>query len=370
MNLIDDDDTTPLSFGSIEEDIKYWTDAFIEQKEMDKVSTKTIRSYKAALSSFKEFIKKNNDNTMSSIGVKFVNRYLIDYQALLAEKDSKISKDSLKKLVQQRNDKHLGKNDSNFLVEGKYENTLVHRLAVLKMLLSYISDSNCDEHDYTVLFRRFAKIKIQEKFQDYLSVEDMDTLIDYMKNWHVLYGSVKKYKSKEPRRIAHRDAFLLLLYLLTGARGDEIVHVKLIDIEEFELDREFYYKVRLTNTKGGKIREVAIEKDFIDYHVKYFKSALPGSNYYISSLWDDKLGYINKPVSTDTIRKLANLILKTNNINKSGLHSFRRGYATKRVAHDGVDVSVVANELGNSSDVLERFYLKHDAQSGVRKSKK
>ena len=35
-----------------------------------------------------------------------------------------------------------------------------------------------------------------------------------------------------------------------------------------------------------------------------------------------------------------------------------------------VDVSVVANELGNSSDVLACYYLKDNAESALKKERK
>ena len=368
MRYIDDDNTSPLSIGDFSSDIEGWINLFLDQKILDNVDKKTIRSYKNALASFKDFAKKNNNNTMKHIGVKFVNRYLIDYQASLAEKDKTLPDELRIKITRQRDEKFLGKNDAGFYIDERYQNTLNHRLTVLKMLLKYISENNQENHSYTDLFDGFVKIRIKEKFRDTLSVEEIDKLIDYMMEWKNIYKSEgHNYRSVEPDRIARRDSLLLLIYLLTGARGDEVVKIRLRDIGEFELEGEHYYNIKIQDGKGGKIREIPVHKDYIQGFVEYFKKELPNESYFISSLWNKDIGYYEKNVSADSMRKFANKIFKKNDINVSGLHAFRRGFATKKVAHEGVDIAVTAGIMGNSSNVLERFYLKIDSQAAVKK---
>jgi len=370
--IIDDESTTPLSIGNFIDDLIGWRMAFLEKKLNEGVDPKTIRSYKNALITFEEFAKKHKENTMKTIGAKFINRYLIDYQAILALKDKNIPIDIKDKIISQNKQKNLGINDSGFYIDQRYQNTLNHRLSVVKMLLKYISEENSDGHDYTTLFKKLVKVKIKDKFRDTLSVDEMDDLIDYMYNWPNKYKVAgHKYNSAEPDRIANRDALLLLLYLLTGARGDEVVKIRLRDIEEFELDREKYYKIKIQDAKGGKIREIAVEKEHIQKFVEYFKKELPNSDYYIASQWNKKTGYEkDKFVSADSTRRFANTILKRKGISKHGLHSFRRGFATKKVAHEGLDLATTASMMGNSSSVLERYYLKIDAESTVKKIKK
>ena len=60
--------------------------------------------------------------------------------------------------------------------------------------------------------------------------------------------------------------------------------------------------------------------------------------------------------------KFANFILNKLEINKSGLHAFRRGYVTKRIGKDKIDVSICAKEVGNTVAILEKHYLKHNAE--------
>ena len=368
MRYIDDDNTSPLSIGDLASDIKGWINLFLDQKELDNADKKTIRSYKNALSSFEDFAKKSNDNTMKEIGAKFVNRYLINYQASLAQKDKLLPNELRIKIMKQKDEKFLGRNDAGFYIYERYQNTLNHRLTVLKMLLRYISDNNQENHNYTVSFDGFVKIKIKEKFGDTLSVEEIDRLIDYMIEWPNIYKNEEhNYKSLEPDRIAYRDSLLLLIYLLTGARGDEVVKIRLRDISEFELDGEHYYNIKIQDGKGSKIREIPIHKDYIQKFVNYFTKELPNKDFFISSLWNKKNGYYEKHVSADSMRKFANKIFKKNNINVSGLHTFRRGFAIKKVAHEGVDIAVTAGIMGNSSNVLERFYLKIDSQAAVKK---
>lgn len=367
-SYIDDDNSSPLSIGDFVNDLKGWINLFLDQKVLESADEKTIRSYRCALSSFEEFAKRNSGNKMKNIGAKFVNRYLNDYQSKLAQKDETIPVEIKNRIIKQRDEKFLGKNDAGFYVDERYQNTLSHRLTVLKMLLRYISDNNQENHNYTVLFGGFVKIRIKEKFRDTLSVEEIDLLIDYMTEWSIIYKNENhKYKCIEPDRIAFRDSLLLLIYLLTGARGDEVVKIKLEDISEFELDDEHYYNIKIKDGKGGKIREIPIHKDYIQKFVKYFRRELPDNDFFISALWSKKAGYYNKHVSADSMRKFANKIFENNNIKVSGLHSFRRGFATKKVAHEGLDIATTAGILGNSSSVLERFYLKVDAQAAVKK---
>lgn len=368
MPYIDDDNSSPLSIGDLASDIEGWANLFLQQKKLENADKKTIRSYKDALFSFQAFAKKNNTNTMENIGAKFVNRYLIDYQAALAQRDQTLPKKIRAKIIKQKEERFLGKNDADFYIDERYQNTLNHRLTVVKMFLKHISENNQEEHNYVELFGGFVKIKIKEKFRDTLSVEEIDNLIDYMVNWPYNYRKYgHKYKSVEPDRIARRDALLLLIYLLTGARGDEVVKIALKDIGEFELDGEHYYSIKIQDGKGGKIREVPVHQDYIHPLVEYFRAELPDSSYFISSLWNKDLGYYKNFTPADSVRRFANKIFKANNINVSGLHAFRRGFATKKVAHEGTDIAVTAGIMGNSSSVLEKFYLKIDSQAAVKK---
>jgi integrase/recombinase XerD len=366
MQFIDDELLSPLSSGTIEEDISFWITQFIENKELEKVAPKTIKSYEQALESFKDFVVLHKDNnTMENIGAKFINRYLIEYQALLAStryQEDKLSKEDYETVTRQADKKFLGKNDALFEILKEFENTLTHRVAVIKMLLKFISENNSNEQDYEVIFHQIAKIKIKEKFTEYLTINDIDEVIDFMTIWINVW---KQYKPKSSERYAYRESLLMLLYALTGARSEEVVKIKLRDIEEFSHRNKSYYRIKIQEGKGGNIREIAIEADFIRGHIDYLKQELPDDSYYLSSTYSNGT-YLNKPHHQDNIRKFGNFALKTLGINKSGLHTFRRGFATKKVVHDGVEISTVAKMMGNTTNVLEKYYLKHNAEMNIK----
>lgn len=366
MQFIDDEQLSPLSSGTIDEDINFWVNQFLENKEVEKVAPKTLKSYRQALDSFQDFVKRHSDNNaIENIGAKFINRYLIEYQAQLAIallQENKISIKDYNIVTKQKDKKFLGKNDALFEILKEFENTLTHRTTVVKMLLKFISENNSDSHDYVIIFHQIAKIKSKEKFTDYLTLQEMDEVIDFMTVWVNVY---KKYKPRSSERYAYRESLLMLLYVLTGARSEEVVKIKLEDIKEFEHRSKSYYRIRIQEGKGSKIREVAVEADFIKRHIKFLRAELPENCYYLSSTYSHG-AYLNKPHHQDNIRKFGNYILKILGINKSGLHTFRRAYATKRVVQDGVDISIVAKEMGNTAGVLERFYLKHNAEMNIK----
>ncbi len=368
--LLDDELTYPLSSGTFEEDMNFWISQFIEQKEAEKVAVKTIKSYKDALKTFMLFITKYNENTMKSIGAKFINRYLIEYQSSLALKklnglhkqNTFDGKDHQKYevILHQQEEKHLGKNDVKFEVLPEFENSLDHRLTVIKMLLKYINDNNEDEHDYSPLFRKFAVIKHKDRFTEYITVDEMDEVISFMSVWMDIH---KQYNPKSRVRSAYRNSLLVILYALTGARSEEIVNIKLRDISLFKHRNKEYYRIKIQEGKGGKVREIGVESGYIKKHIQYLKMELPSNNYYIASTYDTQTQtYTKNHTHQDTIRRFGNYILEILNINKKGLHTFRRGYATRRIVYEKAELAVVAKEMGNTAQVLEKYYLKHNAE--------
>jgi len=369
MQFIDDEQLSPLSSGELKEDMRFWVSQFLEQKELDRIAPKSLKSYSYALDTFISFVSKySTQNSMQGIGAKFINRYLIEYQSSLAAQKlsegkglSEDKKKSYKKIVKQKDEKFLGKNDAHFEILHVFDNSLTHRLSVVKMLLKYISDNNEEEHDYTPLFRKFATIKHKEKFSEYITLDEMDQVIALMNVWP---NEFKQYMPKSSFWIAQRDSLLILIYALTGARSEEVVKIKLEDLSVFMHNDREYYSIKILEGKGGNIREIGVESGFIKPHIEFMRECLPNESFYLSSVKINGV-YVDKFQHQDNIRKFGNKILKILGIHKTGLHTFRRGYATRRVMHDGMDVSIVAKEMGNTISIIERFYLKHDAKLSV-----
>ena len=339
-----------------------WLDRYLEFLEIEKVSPKTKKAYHEALQSFMNFIKKHkNTILMDQIGAKFINRYLNNYQFIIAKKaleKENITKEKFHLVSKQNRARNLGKNDANFEVLEQFQSTITQRLTVLKMFLKFITENNKDLHDYVKVFPQLVKVKIQEKDTPYLTANELETVISFMYKWPTIY---KKHKPKSSLRYAYRDALLLLIYALSGARSEEVVHIKLEDIKEMQHKGEDFYVIKLTHAKGGKLRNISIKKHYIEEYIEYFIDNLPHKGYYLSSTYMHNQ-YINKVYHPNNIRKFANFILKLLNINKSGLHTFRRGYATKRLIVDNANISLVAKEIGNTPEILHKHYFKHNVE--------
>lgn len=368
MNFTDDNTLSPLAQEDIYLDMQAWVSQFLENKEMHQLSPKSIKSYKDASESFLSFIKLyREDNVMENIGAKFINRYLIHYQALLSKQKLDKTKDNAdeiakyKRIIKIKDERFLGRNDMVFEVLSEFENTLHHRSNIVKMLLKYISENNSDGHDYQTCFHDIITISVKEKDTDFVTVDEMDSVIDMMSVWSTLY---KTYKPKSTQRYAYRDSLMILLYALTGARSAEVVKIKLQDITPFTHYNKQYYRIKIKEAKGGHKREIGIQADFIKEHIEYFKQELPSDEYFLSSSCIKDI-YTNKSQHPDTTRKFGNYVLKILGINKTGLHTFRRGYATKRVVNDKKSLAVVAKEIGNTAAVLERFYFKYNSEMGL-----
>jgi integrase/recombinase XerD len=287
--------------------------------------------------------------TLDRIGIKYINTMLFEYQISLAYGSGT---PSVSKLLKER--KKVSTNNSTFTILEEFENTLSHRLTIIKMYLKFITELNQEQHDYTKYYDSLVSIRVHDKITHFLTPIELNKVIDFTRDWVNIYID---YLDKSSDRVAYRNALMLTLYALTGARGDEVIHIKLADISRIEKDTKSYYIININKGKGGKKRAVSIEAFYIDPFLRYFETNLPNRDYYLSTTYRN--GYTNKPMSVDNIRVFSNYILGILGIPKSGLHAYRRGYATKRIGSDKVDISIVAKELGNTSAILEKHYLKH-----------
>jgi len=369
MIFTDDQEEFPLSEGymhTASEDLSIWVERFIEQCMLDAVSEKTIKSYKEALEPFIDFSKMHVDTTIEEISARYINRYLQYYQNRLVDilvENKKIESTDLEIVKAEIKKSKLGKNDANFYIAEQCENSLLHRSTVLKMFLKFISEKNQEEIDYTKLFRNIVKINISEKDTKHLTAEELDEIVNFISEWTSKH---KRFKPRSEPQHAYRDALLLLLYAYTGARSEEVVLIRLEDITELTHNKKRFYAIKIKHGKGGKTRSIAVLKTKISKYIDYLRENLPSEKYYISSIFEKGI-YINKPYHQDNIRKFSNYILNDAlGIKKTGLHVFRRSYATKRLTKDNINIALVAKELGHSVAMLEQHYFKHDVTDSIQ----
>ena len=359
MNYLDDLDLYPLAIkdNTSYKNLLIWLNRWLDELTINKVSHRTIKAYKEAIYNFLKFVRYNKID-IEKISARYINRYLINYQIELADKKNITKVADLKKEAKLPK---IGRNDANFTILEEFENTLNHRVIVLKMFLKYITENNSDLHDYTKLFSNIANIKIQEKLTDYLTPKELEQVIEHLLSWDIEF---KNYYPKASKYESIRNALLMLILATTGARGDEVIHIKLKDIKDFFKDDVHYYIINIEEGKGGKKRRVIVQAKYLKKYIEYIKSVIPDNSYYISSTRRNKF-YTNKPVHINSFRTYSNNMLKLIGIDKQGLHIFRRGYATKRIGIDKIDISIVAKELGNTTSILEHHYLKYNPELNI-----
>jgi len=336
------------------ENMKTWADRWLENVKERKVNQKTLKSYGDAIETFLNFVKQNRVRSITDIGARYINRYLMHYQIELAKKRGDRRLDFL--VNESKKDK-IGRNDKGFTILPEYENTLMHRLTIIKNFLTYISANNLQQHDYTKIFGELARIRIKEKMTDFVSPDDMEKLLDFLRHW--AQGGYKEYNRRYDGYHAMRNSLLLSLCALTGARGEEVVNIRLSDIQPHKnASGKAYYLVSIEEGKGGKKRRVAIETERLDLYIDYFKSRLPSPDHYLSVTKKGSI-YGNRPLHVNNLRKFSEKIYGLLGMPYRGLHALRRGYVTRRIMVDGANASIVAKEVGNTVAILEKHYLKY-----------
>jgi integrase/recombinase XerD len=333
-------------------DLDAWRDRYITEKVAQGVSDKTRKSYGEALTPLIEFAHQYDSiMDLEGISAKFVNNYLMWYQEQLAAKDLEANKISMEEYNQVLSNRkaNRGKNDAKLSIVYRYEKSISHRLTVLKQLLLFISENNKENKDFTPIFKYFTKIKVQKRSTDFVTETELEELIDFMKHWPEIY---KKHFPKSSERYAYRNALIVLLYCLTGARADEVISLRLEHIKESEYkDAEgniyLFYTIAYHTTKGDKYREVVVRREEIEPFVSYLRAAFSDASYVISSTYTNG-SYTNKKMADVEMWKFTTYALKAIGVNKSGRHIIRRGYATKELS-DGKDLAIVAMELGHTS---------------------
>ena len=120
------------------------------------------------------------------------------------------------------------------------------------------------------------------------------------------------------------------------------------------------YLPHFKTTKGNKYREADVKRELIEPFVEKIKILLP-EDYYISAQYSAGK-FINTKMADSTMYRFITWSLKLLDINKSGRHIIRRGYATNELG-EGRDIGTVALELGHASpNTTYRHYIKNNPE--------
>lgn len=220
--------------------------------------------------------------------------------------------------------------------------TINHRLSDLRGFCRYLYKKNVITLDEYEAIREINDV-------------DDDRIIDFA--WLSTYDVCLILKSVDENRDAARDHFLLSLLYESGARINEVLSLRLLDIKETsngEADVHFY-------GKGKKHRITPLSKEIWDqfgrYCDKYHQDITPDSLMFYSS----RNGHRNKMSRDNVSRILDGCEIKVRKDNPDLIHLHSHLFRRTRAMHlyqAGVPLPTISEWLGHSNIETTRFYAK------------
>ncbi|MBP3900330.1 MAG: tyrosine-type recombinase/integrase [Blautia sp.] len=220
--------------------------------------------------------------------------------------------------------------------------TINHRLSDIRGFCKY-------------LYKKHAiALDEYESIREISDVAD-DRIIDF--TWLSVNDVCMILKSTESNRDGIRDRFLLSLLYESGARINEVLSLKLLDIKRTsnnEVDVHFY-------GKGKKHRITPLSKEiwsqFDRYCEKYHSDRNPENLVFYSY----RNGRRNKMSSDNVSRILEGCEEKVRNSNPNLIHLHSHLFRRTRAMHlyqAGVPLPIISEWLGHSNIETTRFYAK------------
>ena len=220
--------------------------------------------------------------------------------------------------------------------------TINHRLSDIRGFCKYLYKKHAIALDEYEAIREISDVA-DERIIDFtwLSVNDVCMIL----------------KSTESNRDGIRDRFLLSLLYESGARINEVLSLKLLDIKTTsnnEIDVHFY-------GKGKKHRITPLSKEiwsqFDRYCEKYHSDRNPENLVFYSY----RNGRRNKMSSDNVSRILEGCEEKVRNSNPNLIHLHSHLFRRTRAMHlyqAGVPLPIISEWLGHSNIETTRFYAK------------
>ena len=296
--------------------ISYYLPKFfdMELRKNANVSENTIISYKYAFVSLFQFVNKKYKKEISTLELKDLNKETIEkyLEYLEKEKNNSIS-------------------------------TVNQRLAAIKSFFNYLT---IEDIEYISLCNEIHSIKIKKTKQEtikYLSKEGIKEILSLPKTW--IENGV-------------RDLAILTLLYDSGARVQELVNIKIKDID-------FNKKTVYLFGKGRKARIVPLISQTIKILEKYIKI-------YNIPINSDNLLFYNSKKEALTRMGITYIIKKYVSIarNKNPLefqinvtpHTFRHSKAM-HLLESGVNLIYIRDFLGHESVITTEIYARANPEN-------
>ena len=211
--------------------------------------------------------------------------------------------------------------------------------------------------------RGFCKYLLKKKaispydFEEIREINDVndDRVIDF--TWLSVEDVTSILQSVKSNRDSARDYFLLSLLYESGARINEVLSLKLMDLKptpEGEADVHFY-------GKGNKHRITPLSSEIWIQHGKYCEKYHPDKNPEDLLFYSYRNGRRNKMSSDNVSRILSGCEEKIRKDNPNLIHLHSHLFRRSRAMHlfkAGVPLPTISEWLGHSNIETTRFYAK------------
>ena len=265
------------------------------------------------------------------------------------EKTVKVKKDYLLRILS-----YLYKNNINDLNELKSEhitnfvNEVINKgnvskrrnFYILRDFLNYLFIENILKEDLSIYVPK-VKRKYKRKMPTYLSVEDVEKLLD----------SIPK-----ERKVDIRNYTIILIAARLGLRVSDILNIKLKDIDWVN------YKLNVIQPKTNNVNILPLSKEVGWTIIDYIKNSRPKCN---NEYLFVKMKYpFEKMEQFSCFHKYfekANIEVNTGN--KKGIHNLRHSFATKMLDSD-IPIHIISSVLGHADiNTTSSTYIKIDLKN-------
>ena len=291
-------------------------------------------------------VKEIRKNGMKNLGIYFAGA-LAFYRYVDADK--KI--ESIKEIDTPYRDRYFTKN-----LDGLSPGTLKSYFVQVNSIFKFIEGQNIEGFMFNLGKTRGGRrtevpIVEEERDPSYLTPDELKRFLAALETYPYL------------RENPSQTRLMMKIACFGGLRVDELVSLK---TEQFSfvqnpsslLRNDTYLRINV-NGKAKKKRVVFIQTSLIqkDYD-DHMKHRTCGNNLVFCNQYGER--YDNRSPNEQLVR-----ILKSIGINKSGMHTLRRSYATYLMAQ-GVDYASISELLGHESEEMTELYVQI-TRDGIRK---